>query len=103
MLLAIIMETYAGVKSGASNTLTLLSQAASMVKRQREAKLGQQITHDQILEAADSYEDECEISAEALIRRIDEMPIGQADEIVERCRGKLKTNILSAGTVDVLD
>merc|ERR1719478_938238 len=88
----------------AANALKLWDQAAMMVKSQREAKLGQQITLDKIVEAVQKpsvSENPEEVTAEELIRLIDEMPIAQADSVIERCRRKIQEESATSQTLDV--
>lgn len=92
MLLAIVMDHYAAVTQRSKDALTLWSQAATMVRRQRETNLGQRIGLDEVLDVVEKETMADVVTSEDLVRHLDKMPITQADRVVTRCEEWLKMN-----------
>jgi uncharacterized membrane protein YeiB len=88
MLLAIVMDQYTAVKGNAQDATTLVAQTTTLMRRQRENKLGKRRELSDVLHILESKEwtGGDEMSVQILCDNVENLPTNQAKRTLGRCR-----------------
>jgi hypothetical protein len=99
MLLAIVMDEYSTVKSKALEATTLWAQTSTLLRRQRENKLGTRRELSDVLAILEGKEWRAgdTMSPEILVDNIENLPMNQAKRIMDRCKKWLALKSTSEG------
>jgi hypothetical protein len=99
MLLAIVMDEYSTVKSKALEATTLWAQTSTLLRRQRENKLGTRRELGDVLAILEGKDWRAgdHMKPEVLVDNIENLPMNQAKRIMDRCKKWLALKSTSEG------